>query len=138
MALGTVLSRAMPKDLPDLDPNMGTIGDRAHGDAVSREAKEKAHQHEEKTSYGDDQQTVGAHGRRADGNLGGRYEAREGTRSRAPHRQDDRLEHARQGQTYYEDLRVQLQKYLEALRSLAADVFLTHNAPASTRTEPEV
>ena len=44
VALGTVLSRAMPKDLPDLDPNMGTIGDRAHGEIIVRENLDYANQ----------------------------------------------------------------------------------------------
>lgn len=44
VALGTVLSRAMPKNLPDLDANMGPIGDRAHGEIIVRENLDYANQ----------------------------------------------------------------------------------------------
>jgi membrane dipeptidase len=44
VALGTVLSRAMPKNLPELDANMGTIGDRAHGEIIVRENLDYANQ----------------------------------------------------------------------------------------------
>ncbi|MDA1314942.1 MAG: membrane dipeptidase [Acidobacteria bacterium] len=44
VALGTVLSRALPKNLPDLDSNMGPIGDRAHGEIILRENLDFANQ----------------------------------------------------------------------------------------------
>jgi len=44
VALGTVLSRALPKNLPDLDSNMGQIGDRARGETILRENLDYANQ----------------------------------------------------------------------------------------------
>ncbi len=44
VALGTVLSRALPKSLPDLDSNMGVIGDRTHGETILRENLDFANQ----------------------------------------------------------------------------------------------
>ena len=44
VALGTVLSRALPKSLPDLDSNMGPIGDRTHGETILRENLDFANQ----------------------------------------------------------------------------------------------
>ena len=37
ICLATVLSRALPKDLPETDPNMGTIAGRGHGEVILRE-----------------------------------------------------------------------------------------------------
>jgi len=44
VSLGTVLSRALPKNLSNLDSNIGSIGDRSHGEVILRENLDYANQ----------------------------------------------------------------------------------------------
>jgi len=44
VALATVLCRALPRSLPDLDSNLGPIGEREHGEIILRENLDYANQ----------------------------------------------------------------------------------------------
>ena len=44
VCLGTLLCRSFPEDLPELDANLGEIGDRSHGQVILREDLDFANQ----------------------------------------------------------------------------------------------
>ena len=44
ICLATILARALPQSLPELDPNLGPIGERGHGEVIVREDLDFANQ----------------------------------------------------------------------------------------------